>query len=282
MSGKKTDISANKDEAVVKKRGRPPKKVDALISAEEKPKRSRAKKAEVAEAAPVEEKPKRTRAKKAEVAEVAPAEEKPKRSRAKKTEVAEAAPAEEKPKRSRAKKAEVAEAAPAEEKPKRSRAKKAEVAEDKPSESSKTPQVMRLVRQDNDIVNPTILAGKSSIPRRLRGLEPLSRIMKREAEEIFDTDEEAVTYNVTALVIEDHAAEILKRFNACDCEVCVEELSRLTAEIVPARFAKLRPRAVERNTAEVAELKEPLNRKVTSEMIRLVIRNKKRSYHDGT
>ena len=141
---------------------------------------------------------------------------------------------------------------------------------------------MRLVRQDNDIVNPTILAGKSSIPRKLRGLEPLSRIMKRDVEEIFNTDEEAVTYNVTALVIEDHAAEILKRFNACDCEVCVEELSRLTAEIVPARFAKLRPRAVERNTAEVAELKEPLKRKVTSEMIRLVIRNKKRSYHDGT
>ncbi len=260
MSGRNTDISESREDAAVKRRGRPPKKADS------------------AEVAPAEEKPKRTRSKKAEVAE-APAEEKPKRTRAKKAEVAEV-PAEEKPKRTRAKKAEVAET-PAEDKPKRGRPpKKAESAEENPAESSKTPQVMRLVRQDNDMINPTILAGKSSIPRRLRGLEPLSRIMKREAEEIFDTDEDAVTYNITALVIADHAAEILRRFNACDCEVCVEELSRLTAEIVPARFAKLRPRAVERNTAEVAELKEPLKRKVTAEMIRLVIRNKKRSYHD--
>ena len=146
--------------------------------------------------------------------------------------------------------------------------------------SSKTPQVMRLVQQGNDMVNPTIMAGKSSIPRKLRGLEPLTKIMKREAEEIFGTDQEDETFNLTALVIDDNAAEILRRFNACDCEICVEQLSRLTADIVPARFAKLKRRAVERNTPEVEELKAPLRRSVTSQMIRLVIQNKKRSYHD--
>lgn len=146
--------------------------------------------------------------------------------------------------------------------------------------SSKTPQVMKLVEQKHDMVNPTILAGKSSIPRKLRGLEPLSRIMRRELEGDLDPDEELLTYNVTALVIDDNAREILRRFNACDCEICVEEFSRLTAEMIPARFAKLRKSAVERNAPEVEDLKEPLKRKVTSEMIRLVIRNKKRSYHD--
>ena len=146
--------------------------------------------------------------------------------------------------------------------------------------SSKTPQVMRLVQQGNDMVNPTIMAGKSSIPRKLRGLEPLTKIMKREAEEIFGTDQEDETFNLTALVIDDSAAEILRRFNACDCEVCVEQLSQLTADIVPARFAKLKRRAVERNAPEVEELKAPLRRSVTSQMIRLVIRNKKRSFHD--
>ncbi len=146
--------------------------------------------------------------------------------------------------------------------------------------SNKTPQVMRLVEKNLDVVNPTILAGKSSIPRKLRGIEPLSRIMKREAEGIIDTDEEAVTYNLTALAIDDQAAEILRRFNACDCEICIDTLSGLAAESIPARFAKLKKSAVERRTPEVEELKEPLRRKVTSQMIRLVMQNKKRSYHD--
>lgn len=144
--------------------------------------------------------------------------------------------------------------------------------------SSKTPHVMKLVEQKNDMINPTIMAGKSSIPRRLRGLEPLSRIIKREAEEVFGGDTE--TYNLTALVIEEHAPEILRRFNACDCEICVETLSRLTAEMVPARFAKLRRSTVERDLEEVRQLKDPLRRPVTSHMVRLVMQNKKRSYHD--
>ncbi len=144
--------------------------------------------------------------------------------------------------------------------------------------SSKTPHVMKLVDQKNDMINPTIMAGKSSIPRRLRGLEPLSRIIKREAEEVFGGDTE--TYNLTALVIEEHAPEILRRFNACDCDICVETLSRLTAEMVPARFAKLRRSTVERDLEEVRQLKDPLRRPVTSHMVRLVMQNKKRSYHD--
>lgn len=147
-------------------------------------------------------------------------------------------------------------------------------------QSSKTPQVMKLVEQKADMVNPTILAGKSSIPRRLRGLEPLTRIMKRDAAEIFGADGETETYNLTALVIEDNAREILRRFNACDCNICVEKLSQLTAEEVPARFAKLSKKAVEYNVSEVQELKAPLKKAVTSRMIRLVMQNKKRSYHD--
>lgn len=149
----------------------------------------------------------------------------------------------------------------------------------RPEIGSRTPQVMKLVEQ-RDMVNPTILAGKSSIPRKLRGIEPLSKIMKRAEEGNLDPDEEAIIYNVTALVIDDHAEEILQRFNACDCEICIEELSRRTVENVPAKFAKLRKSAVKRRTPEVERLKQPLVRRVTLEMIRLVIRNKKRSYHD--
>lgn len=147
-------------------------------------------------------------------------------------------------------------------------------------QSSKTPQVMRLVEQRSDMVNPTILAGKSSIPRKLRGLEPLTKIMKRDAETVLGTDDEAETFNLTALVIDDQAAQILRRFNACDCEICIERLSQLTAESVPARFVKLKKRSVERRTPEVEQLKEPLKRSVTSYMIRLVMQNKKRSFHD--
>ncbi len=160
-------------------------------------------------------------------------------------------------------------------------AKKRRPKQEKPTDpSSKTPQVMRLVEQRNDMVNPTIMAGKSSIPRQLRGLEPLTKIMKREAEAVFGADEDDETFNLTALVIDDNAAEILRRFNACDCEMCIEQLSRLTADSVPARFVKLKRRSVERKAPEVEELKAPLKRPVTSRMIRLVMQNKKRSFHD--
>lgn len=160
-------------------------------------------------------------------------------------------------------------------------AKKRRAKQEKATEpSSKTPQVMRLVEQRNDMVNPTIMAGKSSIPRQLRGLEPLTKIMKREAEAVFGADEDDETFNLTALVIDDNAAEILRRFNACDCEMCIEQLSRLTADSVPARFVKLKRRSVERKAPEVEELKAPLKRPVTSRMIRLVMQNKKRSFHD--
>ncbi len=145
--------------------------------------------------------------------------------------------------------------------------------------SSKTPQVMKLVEQKIDVVNPTIVAGKSGIPSKLRGMEPLSRIMKREAENIFGSDV-TETYNIVSLVTADHAAETLRRFNACDCEVCVETLSRLVEDDIPARFAKLRKGDVERNSAEVKKLKEPLQKPVTTLMIRLVMQNKKRSYHE--
>lgn len=146
--------------------------------------------------------------------------------------------------------------------------------------SSKTPQVMRLVEQRNDMVNPTILAGKSSIPRKLRGLEPLSKVMKHDAGAVLGAGDEAATFNITALVIDDHAALILRRFNACDCEVCIERLSQLTADSVPAHFVKLKKRSVECRSAEVEKLKEPLTKAVTSRMIRLVMQNKKRSFHD--
>ncbi len=145
--------------------------------------------------------------------------------------------------------------------------------------SSKTPQVMKLVEQKIDVVNPTIVAGKSGIPSKLRGMEPLSRIMKREAENIFGSDV-TETYNLVSLVTADHAAETLRRFNACDCEVCVETLSRLVEDDIPARFAKLRKGDVERNSSEVKRLKEPLQKPVTTLMIRLVMQNKKRSYHE--
>lgn len=164
-------------------------------------------------------------------------------------------------------------------KPVKSRKTTADKEQKSAEQSSKTPQVMKLVQQRNDMVNPTIMAGKSSIPSKLRGLEPLSRIMKREADAVFGGDEPE-TYNLTALVIEDNAADILRRFNACDCELCIETLSRLTSEVVPARFVKLKKQDVERNAPEVKKLKTPLKKTVTSRMVRLVMQNKKRSYHD--
>ena len=151
--------------------------------------------------------------------------------------------------------------------------------------SNKTAHVMKLVELRDEGVNPVIAAGKSNVPRRLRGAEPLSRVVKRdviempEPGEAYAAPEEQVTVNISALVIAEEAPQILRRFNACDCADCVEALARLTSESTQARFVKLGKTAAEHGGTQLEALKEPIRKPVTQQMIRLVMNNKKRSFH---
>jgi len=151
--------------------------------------------------------------------------------------------------------------------------------EQKTERSAKTEQVMRLVKSGKNSVNPVIIAGKSSIPRQLRGVEPLSRILRRESAKAYEDYAERVAVNVTELVIEENAGEILRRFNACDCEECVGELSRRVSEKVPARYVKLPRGEVINGSDQLDEIKEPLKKPVLSQMIRELLGNKRRSFH---
>lgn len=153
------------------------------------------------------------------------------------------------------------------------------------SPSSRTPQVMRLVQPQGDMINPVIVAGKSSIPRALRGREPLSKIMRREAAEIFGenvfTDpNEMLTVDVAELVIKENAGELLRRFNACCCDKCIAELSRRASEKIPSKFVQAPRAALEQGSGELDEQKEPLRKAALSAMIRELIGNKRRHFHN--
>lgn len=145
---------------------------------------------------------------------------------------------------------------------------------------NKTPQVMRLVEDDRKQANPVILAGKSRVPQQLRGREPLSRLMRRELGEEFLDGDDTVVVNITELAIEYEAPEILDRFNACSCDKCVEVFSKKIAERVPARFARINKNSRQRGSRELAERMESARKPVLSEMIRELIGNKKRCFHD--
>ena len=150
-------------------------------------------------------------------------------------------------------------------------------------ESSKTPQVLKLVQDDMDMVNPVIIAGKSSIPKKLRGLEPLSRIMRREAAEMLGEEfagKPTVTINLTDIAVKENVLAVLRRFNACDCERCVEELSRLTTEQIPAKYVKVRKSAMPNALDELSDQLEPLRKKVISSMMRRLMYTKKRCFHE--
>ncbi len=146
--------------------------------------------------------------------------------------------------------------------------------------SAKTEQVMRLVKSEKNSVNPVIMAGKSRIPRQLRGVEPLSKILRRESAKAYEDYAERVAVNVTELVISENAGEILRRFNACDCEFCVAELSRRVSEKVSARYVKLPRGEIENGSEQLEEIKEPLKKAVLSQMIRELLGNKRRSFHE--
>lgn len=144
---------------------------------------------------------------------------------------------------------------------------------------NKTPQVMRLVEPDKDSVNPVILAGKSRVPKQLRGREPLSKIMRMELGEEFSDREDSVVVNLTEAAIEFEAPKILDRFNACSCDKCVEIFSRRIAERVPVRFGRI-SRSARAGSKEMSERMEPMRKLVLAEMIRELIGNKKRCFHD--
>lgn len=156
---------------------------------------------------------------------------------------------------------------------------------------NKTPQVMRLVERNKGgkggkrgkssaDANLVLMAGKSRVPKALRGKEPLSGFAMGEFEDSADT----VVVNITELAINYEAPLILDRFNACSCDKCVEVFSMRIAERVPVRFARVSRAAqycslAERN--ELSERVEPMRRTVLAEMTRELIGNKKRCFHDG-
>lgn len=164
--------------------------------------------------------------------------------------------------------------------PNKSRRKAKKTDEIKPERSNKTPQVMRLLEQNKSSANPVILAGKSRIPRQLAGREPLSRILGRELGEEFSDIDGTVVVNLTQLAIEHEAPLILDRFNACSCDKCVEVISCAIAKRVPVRFARVKKSSQHRGSRELMERMEPVRKMVLTEMIRELIGNKKRCFHD--
>ena len=157
------------------------------------------------------------------------------------------------------------------------------------SQSVKTPSVMRLVEERAFSENQVIAAGKSLIPRQLRGIEPLSKVMRREAEvqRSAQPDDEVsrspmVMRELTEMVIKENVPGILRRFNACDCEKCMSELARLTAEEIPARYMKM-PELADLSwsgfSSDERMLIDSLKKNAVTVMIRLMIANKKRNFH---
>ena len=157
------------------------------------------------------------------------------------------------------------------------------------SQSVKTPSVMRLVEERAFSENQVVAAGKSLIPRQLRGIEPLSKVMRREAElQRGEQPDDEVSHSplvmreLTEMVIAENVPGIIRRFNACDCEKCMSELARLTAEEIPARYMKM-PELADLNwsgfSSDERMLIDSLKKNAVTVMIRLMIANKKRNFH---
>ncbi|MCI7691525.1 MAG: hypothetical protein MSR67_03955 [Oscillospiraceae bacterium] len=152
-----------------------------------------------------------------------------------------------------------------------------------PSEDSgiscKTPQVMKLVSEDNG-ENAVIAAGKSRMPARLKGREPLSRIVKREMHgDVYEANEIEVV-NLTELAVKYEAPQILDRFNACSCEKCVAVFSEMVLKKLPARFARITKTKLGIRSRELSGRVEPVREMVQITMIRELIRSRKRIFHD--
>ncbi|MGN1339209.1 MAG: hypothetical protein ACI4WS_02850 [Oscillospiraceae bacterium] len=170
-------------------------------------------------------------------------------------------------------------------KPAKSNAKKPdEHQEDYPS--VKTPSVLKLVEDIPLVENQVIAAGKSQIPRQLRGIEPLSRVIRREAAQMSEAERvrnsPEVRKDLTQMVIEQNAPEILRRFNACDCDKCRGELARLAGAEIPSRYVnipELADLSYDGFSEDMQLLIKSLSKTVVSVMIKHMLANKRRSFH---
>ena len=145
--------------------------------------------------------------------------------------------------------------------------------------SCKTPQVMKLI-SDDSAGNPVIVAGKSRIPTRLRGREPLSRVLKRQLHGEPLEPDEADVVNLTEIAVKYEAPLILDRFNACSCEKCVKNFSEIMLKKVPVRFARVTKSSPEACARDLNSRVEPVRKMVQVAMIRELIGSKKRLFHD--
>lgn len=145
--------------------------------------------------------------------------------------------------------------------------------------SCKTPQVMKLVA-DNDEENTVIAAGKSRIPARQKGKEPLSKTVKRELRGDILEPNEVEVVNLTELAVKYEAPQILDRFNACSCEKCVAVFSEMVLKKLPARFARITKTKLGIRSRELNGRVEPVREMVQITMIRELIRSRKRIFHD--
>lgn len=145
--------------------------------------------------------------------------------------------------------------------------------------SCKTPQVMRLI-SDDSLSNPVIVAGKSRIPTRLRGREPLTRVLKRQLQGEPLEQGEAEVVNLTEIAAKYEAPLVLDRFNACSCEKCVKVFSEMALMKVAVRYARITQRSPEARARELEGRVEPMRRTVRIAMIRELIGCKKRVFHD--
>lgn len=150
---------------------------------------------------------------------------------------------------------------------------------DESAVSCKTPQVMRLI-SDDSFTNPVIAAGKSRIPTRLRGREPLSSALKRQLHGEPLEQGEAEVVNLTEIAVKYEAPLILDRFNACSCEKCVKIFSEMVLTKVPARFARITKSSPEARARELNNRVEPVRKTVQVAMIRELIGCKKRLFHN--
>ncbi len=161
---------------------------------------------------------------------------------------------------------------------------KSEKNEDAPG--IKTPSVMKLVNENVGGENQVIAAGKSRIPRQLRGIEPLSKVIRREAEEERQLEDiqnaPLVTKELTEMVIGAAAPQVLARFNACDCEICRTALAERAAAELPSRYIRMPENADlswDGFTDDERMLIASVRKSAAAIMIRLMIGNKKRNFH---
>lgn len=102
-------------------------------------------------------------------------------------------------------------------------------------------------------------------------------VREQQAKKRQHTARDRITIDINRIILDDMLDEVLERFNTCHCDKCKEKLSELVLEKVPVKILTVSPGE---EKSVIDSYCEYTRKEISSELVKIIVQNKRRPFHD--